>query len=99
MATQTSNIRFSSESERKAYSRGLAEVQRKLASGKRKETAKERHERIVREGQELVLKRYGRDAFIRAFGREPSRTLEAVAPVKKYSSTVRHYSFVSGLFG
>lgn len=99
MASTLPNIRFNSELERKSYAKGTAEIARKLASGKRKETAKERHDRIVREGQALVLKKYGRDAYIRAFGKEPARTLEAVAPTKRYSTVTKHYSYVCGLFG
>ena len=82
----TSQIRFTSDHERKCYKKGLAEVARKLSTVPKKETAAERHARIIREGKAYIATRFSPDFYRKSFGVDPpaqKTTASAPSPSRK----------------
>ena len=80
----TKNLQFNTPAQARAYSVGLALVEKTLA-GKRKPTAQEIEAATVARGRAEILKKFGSAFYAKTFGTAPAKPM--APPAKAASST------------
>ena len=93
----TKNLQFNTPAQARAYSVGLALVEKTLA-GKRKPTAQEIEAATVARGRAEILKKFGSAFYAKTFGVDPPRTMAPAAKPAASTSTVKHFAKETGPF-